>query len=115
MDYDAVFGDEVIGETILDVEDRFFNLEWQNLDEKPIEAREIYHPSSTMSQGVVKMWMEIIPADRKELVKEWDITQKPPYLMEVRICVLNCKNMKADSTGMSDTYFRGFFDSNEEE
>jgi hypothetical protein len=94
MDYDAVFGDEVIGESILDVEDRYFNLEWVNLDEKPIEYRQIYHPSSTISQGTVKMWMEIIPADRKELTKEWDISLKPPEYFEVRICLLNCKNVK---------------------
>jgi len=49
MDYDAVFGDEVIGESLLDVEDRYFNMEWVNLDEKPIEYRQIYHPSSTIS------------------------------------------------------------------
>jgi Ca2+-dependent lipid-binding protein len=39
MDYDAVFGDELIGQSILDVEDRYFNLEWVNLDDKPIEYR----------------------------------------------------------------------------
>lgn len=27
-DYDAIFGDELIGTTILDVEDRFFSMEW---------------------------------------------------------------------------------------
>ena len=47
---DAIFGDELIGETLLDVEDRFFSMEWQNLDEKPIEYRQIYHPSSSLSQ-----------------------------------------------------------------
>ena len=48
-DYDMIFGDELIGETILDVEDRFFSLEWQNLKDKPIEYRQIYHPSSSLS------------------------------------------------------------------
>ena len=105
----------MIGESMLDVEDRYFNLEWVNLDEKPIEYRQIYHPSSSISQGVVKMWMEIIPADRKELVKEWDITLKPPTFYEVRICVLNCKDIPMDSTCMCDPYFRGYFDSAEEE
>ena len=31
MDYDAIFGDEVIGTTLIDLEDRFFSMEWQNL------------------------------------------------------------------------------------
>lgn len=33
----------------------------------------------------------------------------------MRICVLNCKDIVLDSTGMCDCYFRGFFDSAEEE
>jgi len=61
------------------------------------------------------MWMEIIPADRKDFVKEWEITEKPLEYYEVRICLLNCKDVKQDSQGMSDIYFRGFFDSAEDE
>lgn len=34
--------------------------------------------------------------------------------MEVRICVLNCKDITMDG-GVVDAYFRGFFDSAEEE
>lgn len=34
---------------------------------------------------------------------------------EVRFCVLNCKDIVLDSTGMCDAYFRGFFDTAEEE
>ena len=62
MDYDDIFGDELIGETIVDLEDRFFSPDWQRISQKPIECRELYHPSSTISQGSVKMWVEIIPA-----------------------------------------------------
>lgn len=61
------------------------------------------------------MWLEIIPADRKELHKEWDISLKPPEYFEIRICVLNCKNIKLDEGGMCDCFFRGFFDAAEEE
>jgi len=28
MDYDPIFGDELIGKTILDLEDRFFSMDW---------------------------------------------------------------------------------------
>ena len=38
-DYDAIFGDELIGTSILDLEDRFFTLDWVALKEKPIEYR----------------------------------------------------------------------------
>ena len=42
-DYDDVFGDDLIVATILDLEDRYFSLEWQSLHDKPIEYRQIYH------------------------------------------------------------------------
>ena len=40
---------------------------------------------------------------------------KPPEYFEVRICVLNCQNIKLDEGGMCDCFFRGFFDAAEEE
>ena len=50
-DYDEIFGDDLIGTTIIDLEDRYFTMEWQSLEEKPIEYRQIYHQSSSLSQG----------------------------------------------------------------
>lgn len=38
-DYDEIFGDDLIGTTSIDLEDRFFSIDWQNLEEKPIEFR----------------------------------------------------------------------------
>lgn len=46
-DYDDIFGDDLIGTTIVDLEDRYFSLEWQSLHDKPIEYRQIYHESSS--------------------------------------------------------------------
>jgi len=47
-DYDAIFGDELVGECIMDLEDRYFTLDWMGLKEKPVEYRSLYHPSSKM-------------------------------------------------------------------
>ena len=49
MDYDDLFGDDLIGTTSIDLDDRFFSGDWQALDEKPIEYRQIYHPSTSLS------------------------------------------------------------------
>ena len=69
-----------------------------------------------MSQGVVKLWLEIIPTSvPPEEIKVWDITPKDPYEIEVRICVLNCKDIvMMDAEGTSDVFFKGYFDQKEE-
>ena len=59
MDYDDLFGDDLIGTSWIDLEDRYFLQEWRALADKPVEYRQIYHPSSAVSQGVFKCWVEI--------------------------------------------------------
>lgn len=39
LDYDDLFGDDLIGKTVIDLDDRFFCPEWQQIEEKPIEYR----------------------------------------------------------------------------
>lgn len=58
-DYDAIFGDELVGSSTLDLEDRYFTLDWVALKDKPVETRPLYHPSSNMAQGYIKCWVEI--------------------------------------------------------
>mmetsp|Transcript_30279 Transcript_30279/g.29597 ORF Transcript_30279/g.29597 Transcript_30279/m.29597 type:complete len:177 (-) Transcript_30279:658-1188(-) len=48
-DYDDLFGDDIIGETVVDLDDRFFCPEWQSINEKPVEYRQLKHASSTVS------------------------------------------------------------------
>lgn len=115
-DYDSIFGDDLIGETILDVEDRFFSPEWESIKDKPVEYRQLYHPSSKVSQGVVKMWLEIHPvALRREATKVWDINPRPPQEFEVRVVIWDTEDITVyDWEGTSDVYIRAFFDSTQD-
>jgi Ca2+-dependent lipid-binding protein len=114
-DYDMIFGDELVGESVIDLEDRYFTLDWMGLKNKPVEYRSLFHPSSKASQGEVKCWVEINPIASPIPVQVWDIAPKPPVEMEIRICVLNCTGIPMmDAEGTCDAYFRGFFDTNED-
>jgi len=64
-DYDDLFGDDLIGKTSIDLDDRFFNGDWQAIEEKPIEYRQIYHESTSLSQGVITCWLEIEPSNKQ--------------------------------------------------
>jgi hypothetical protein len=50
-DYDDLFGDDIIGHTYIDLDDRYFSPEWKLLKEKPIEYRQLYHKGTLKSQG----------------------------------------------------------------
>jgi hypothetical protein len=48
-DYDDFFGNDLIGLTKLDLDDRFFSKEWCSILNKPIEYRNLHVPTSTIS------------------------------------------------------------------
>lgn len=103
----------MIGETVVDLDDRFFSPEWQSIKEKPIEYRQLKHASSTVSQGVIKMWVEIMPTAKSTAGEDkvWNITPRPQKDYEVRLVVWDTKDVIAqDVEGTSDVYIRAFFD-----
>lgn len=112
-DRDTMFGDDFIGETVVDLEDRFFSPEWQSIKNKPVEHRQLYHKSTKVSQGVVKCWIEILPSESMAKDdKPWNIKPRPVSEFEVRVVIWNTKDVKIkDWEGTSDIYVRAFFDS----
>ena len=45
-DWDTLFGDDLIGKTVIDLEDRYFSSKWRLLTDKPIEKRPLLVDSS---------------------------------------------------------------------
>lgn len=60
--------DEVVGETLIDLEDRWFHPIFRKMtaaqsktDSVPIESRELRDEASLLSRGTVTLWTEIVP------------------------------------------------------
>lgn len=88
--------------------------EWRALHDKPVEYRQVFHPSSSVSQGVILTWIEINKAkvDPAHVPFLYDIRDRPPQELEMRLCVFNTRDIKMmDDGGTSDVYCRAFFDS----
>jgi len=112
-DYDLLFGDDLIGKTIIDLDDRFFSPDWQALEEKPIEYRQIYHESTSLSQGVIISWLEIEPQSKgnKKEQKVWDIAPEPVRDYQVRLSVMDTKDVPCmDIEGTSDVFIKCYID-----
>eukprot|EP00638_Chattonella_subsalsa_P001579 CAMPEP_0117748460 /NCGR_PEP_ID=MMETSP0947-20121206/9148_1 /TAXON_ID=44440 /ORGANISM="Chattonella subsalsa, Strain CCMP2191" /LENGTH=96 /DNA_ID=CAMNT_0005566165 /DNA_START=1 /DNA_END=288 /DNA_ORIENTATION=+ len=51
--------DELVGETHIDLEDRWYDARWQAIKFKPIETKNLWSESASVSQGVLTMWLDI--------------------------------------------------------
>lgn len=115
-DYDAFFGDDLIGISKLDLDDRFFNKEWCAIENKPIEYRDLFHPTSTVTQGVIKCWVELYSMSNKNSnTPVIDITPEPEKEYEMRFIIWKTKDIEMmDFEGTSDVYCRTFLDPDED-
>lgn len=100
----------------MDLDDRYFCQAWQGIERKPIEYRELYHPTSTVSQGVVKLWAEINQKDStRAQAEQHDITPEPVKEFEVRLVIWKTKDLREmDWEGCSDVFIRAYFDANDD-
>ena len=112
MDYDTLFSDDLIGETSIDIEDRYFDNRWQALVNKPIEIRKLYHPDYEMSQGEVMMWLEMFDEDEGNKMEPWNIEPEPKNNLEMRLIIYETEGMEnLDIEDTSDIYVLAYLDS----
>ncbi|MCQ2817643.1 MAG: hypothetical protein MJ252_10295 [archaeon] len=111
-DYDPFISDDFIGQTVIDLEDRFFCQRWQALENKPIEVRPLIHPDRKGEQGDISLWLEMFDLKEKEQrKKKWCIETEPKQKFVVEVDVWGTEEMETfDVEGTSDIYIYGFFD-----
>lgn len=112
-DYDHLFGDDLIGRTSIDLDDRQFCPEWRAIAHKPIEYRELYHPSTSLAQGTILCWVDIFDSASasKEINKSWNISPEPSGNYQLRLSVYNISNVPmCDDEGTSDVFVKAWLD-----
>ncbi|GMF53162.1 unnamed protein product [Phytophthora fragariaefolia] len=111
----TVDGDDFVGATLIDLEDRWFDAKWQELGHspeqverrKPLEVRPLFAPSSTLPQGSLRVWVDILTGAEMNLVRPLDISLPPPQMFEVRVIIYKAKNVTAgDFTDLSDLFVK---------
>lgn len=116
-DYDDMFGDDLIGKTTMDLDERQYCVNWRQMEDKPVEYRELYHQSSSMSQGSVICWLDIEETNKKkQATKVWDVTPEPEKDYQLRVAVYDAKNVPVgDLEGTSDVFVKATFNNEAKE
>jgi hypothetical protein len=113
--------DSIIGETVVDIEDRYFHKKWKSLGDyseqrpltgnpKPIEARDLFVPDSSNSQGKIYMWLEVLPAGEARMLKPINFERPPPLEVEVRVILWALSGYSCDESSQDyfvKTYLKG--------
>ena len=97
----------------MDLDDRYYSLTWQSIQSKPIEYRDLFHYQTTVTQGIVKMWVEINNKDSKLAMEDpMNIHPEPTVPLEMRVVVWKTKNLpNMDIEGCSDIQCKAFLTS----
>lgn len=121
----TVDGDDFVGATLLDLEDRWFSRKWQQLGagtddsviekRKPLEVRPLFAPSSSLPQGSLRLWVDILTPNELKKVAPLDISLPPLQQFEVRVIVYKAKNVTpGDFTDLSDLLVKTWLQSKDD-
>ena len=101
--------DELIGETTIDLEDRWFHPEWVKINKKqtPLENRRlVLNKGSDVSQGIVQLWVDIMNVAEAQKYKAIDIAGPEKKTVEVRIVCYRARNIPLVDGDVTDAYMK---------
>jgi len=97
MDWDGI-GDDLIGKTEIDIEDRWFSKDWKKLALKPLEQRTLRSKTSTSSQGKLELWLELLTPDQAKRIPMEQIKPPPPSPWECRVIIWGTREVTIKDT-----------------
>mmetsp|Transcript_19079 Transcript_19079/g.72115 ORF Transcript_19079/g.72115 Transcript_19079/m.72115 type:complete len:2052 (-) Transcript_19079:79-6234(-) len=124
-DRDELFSDDLIGRTVIDLEDRWFDERWQKYGEhtlcddpeegvrwkvKPLENRALHSPTTTAPQGNLECWVDIMGTGEAQAYPPDDISLPANQEFEVRVVFWKTAKVPAQDLlggqNMTDMYAR---------
>jgi hypothetical protein len=121
MDWDAIGQDNLVGKTIVDLEDRWFSKDWNEMiwDRcghgdgprllTPVERRDLWSPVSTNPQGTLEMWIDLIPTSQVGKHPLIDISLPPPMEYELRFIIYSVDEWEEPGdffSGLTDMFIK---------
>ena len=106
-DHDYLSTNSEIGRTEIDLEDRFFDRQWQALRQKPLERRTLRLDGSKVNRGKVELWIDVMTKSEAATKPKIDISMPPPSIFELRMIIWQARNMPAMDmmTQSNDLFF----------
>jgi hypothetical protein len=107
-DKNIISSNQLMGETLVDLEDRWYHPKWTSLTPKPVEARTLLKKGSNTTQGLVYLWTDIFRVADSGLDsnKKIDISGPEKKTFEIRIVCWRSLGVPSGKGGMSDLYVR---------
>jgi hypothetical protein len=88
---------QLIGKTLMDLEDRWFTEDYQEYMKKhqvPIEYRPLLSGDvGSLCKGSLEMWVELLDSQEAAEVRKSPLFQPPPVEVEMRVIVWGVRNM----------------------
>lgn len=112
FDANSYTSDKLIGETTIDLEDRWFHPKWTSIKtkEKPLESRNLFTKGNDTTQGLVMLWIDIMNMAESQKYPKIDICGPEKKKIEVRIICWRSRNTPNMDGNLSDTYCKFWMD-----